>query len=120
MCHQEQKSKASEFFKNLGVDHDPYVRMAARLFYMDENEIDMLTRFRVKNNLFFIDIEGVKLEETAKNLWDYYQKKIKKENKDSAFRDEDHFYEHYLFITEDIFNKYPGWYDFVMEEENDD
>ena len=59
MCHQEQKSKASEFFKNLGVDHDPYVRMAARLFYMDENEIDMLTRFRVKNNLFFIFAFGM-------------------------------------------------------------
>ena len=110
----EEESLAGKFFQN--VDHDPYKRFAARLFKIPESRVWALTRFKTKIHLFFIDVNGSDLDEHAKALWDHYWSFLiplfKVENQ---FRDKDHFFEHFLFMTEDVFNEYPGWYDFIGE-----
>ena len=109
------KTVAGKYFENF--DHDPYVRLASRLFQIPIDKVDHLTRFKTKINLFFIDLEGVRLEVNAKCLWEHYINYILPNLEISSdFRDEDHFYEHYLFMTEDVFYEYPGWYDIIGEK----
>lgn len=107
-----EESLARIHFKD--CDHDPYVRMGARLFKVPEMYITGITRFLVKANLFCIDIEAPLLEYHGKILWEHYDREMKIYPHHIA--DEDEFFEHFLFITEDIYNEYPGWYDLVTNQ----
>jgi hypothetical protein len=106
------RTLAEIYFSEL--KYDPYVKFACKLFYIDQDKVDAETRSRIKVNLFFIDLENVNLEKNARRLWYHYLNHVIPTCKvENAFRDEDHFYEHYLFMTEDIFYEYAGWYDAV-------
>jgi len=109
------KTVAGKYFENF--DHDPYVRMASELFRIDYEKVNAKTRFEVKQNLFFLNVyDPDDLKVASDRLWEYYKICIFPCNGVDVFPEKNLFVEHFLFMTEEVENSYPGWYDYILEE----
>lgn len=114
------ETKANKFWDSMELDYDPYIRMTSELFRMSYDEVTGKPRFEVKQNLFFLNVyDPDDLKVASDRLWEYYKTHILPCNTLDGFSEKNEFVEHFLFMTEEVENLYPGWYDYILEGEND-